>query len=372
MPVTIRNTHAATVHTDPDRFVGQVGAAQTRDGEVLVVYNEARGRAHLDFDSLALIRSRDGGRSWDAESRTVVWACTEHFGSDTPSIAELADGTLLVNFVKTAFVNQKGVLEDLGPQSELLNEMREIEGVWLTRSGDGGATWSPIYKANAAPMRWAQPKDNVIEMPDGALLMPAEGQMFDRTKYAPNIHDPLRSFVLRSDDQGLHWEYYATVAYDAAGIVAFWEPSLARRDEGLLVCMMRTMQNPRNRHDRLWIATSDTGGLSWSAPRPTKLWGYPPDLIRLRDGRLLCTYGHRREPFGIRGCISDDGVRWDPADEFTIREGGTRPARQDVWWHIGYPTTIQLDDGALLSVFHEWTQEEPYVQHIVSMRFELA
>ena len=97
-PVTIRSTHSAMVYCDPDRFVGQVGAVQTRDGEVLVVYNEARGRAHLDFDSLALIRSRDGGRSWDAESRTVIWPCTEHFGSDTPSIAELSDGALLSVF----------------------------------------------------------------------------------------------------------------------------------------------------------------------------------------------------------------------------------------------------------------------------------
>ena len=35
---------------------------------------------------------------------------------------------------------------------------------------------------------------------------------------------------------------------------------------------------------------------------------------------MLVTYGHRREPHGVRGCLSEDGVVWNPSNEFVIRE----------------------------------------------------
>jgi hypothetical protein len=42
-----------------------------------------------------------------------------------------------------------------------------------------------------------------------------------------------------------------------------------------------------------------------------------------------------------------------------------------LYWHIGYPTTIQLQDGRLLTVDHQWTDEEPFVQYVVGVLWEL-
>ena len=91
-------------------------------GDIIVVFNEARGFEHLDFDSILLIRSTDGGRTWDSRSRRTVWPCTHHYGSDTPSIAELSDGSLMVNYVQRAFVNRKGIDTDLGPQHRVVQK----------------------------------------------------------------------------------------------------------------------------------------------------------------------------------------------------------------------------------------------------------
>ena len=55
------------------------------------------------------------------------------------------------------------------------------------------------------------------------------------------------------------------------------------------------------------------GGRTWRDPEP--MWyGFPPHLLRLKDGRLLSTYGHRRKPFGNQVRIStDNGRTWgDP------------------------------------------------------------
>lgn len=367
-----RNAELITIYQDLGRYTCQVGATQLQNGDVVVVFNETRGLEHLDFDHISLIRSRDNGRTWDPATKSMIWQATDTFGSDTPSIMQLANDELIVNFVMTAHVYKKGIYEDVGPQSETrMNNMREKDGVWLMRSSDDGHTWSPPYKASVTPLRWGQPIDEVLELPNGIQLMVASGKMFSRPYDAPETR---RSFLMRSDNQGYDWEYYATVAYDASNIVAFWEPALGRTVDGTLVCAMRSVYEPRGRHQKIWMSYSKNDGESWSAPEPTNLWGYPADLTLLQDGRMLCTYGYRRDPFGVRGCISADGMHWDVANEFIIREGGEGPSTEKLggpYWHIGYPTSIQLQNGTIFSVDHVWTQEPPYVQYVVGVLWDL-
>lgn len=365
-----RNAREIVIYQDPARYCCQVGATQLANGDVVIVYNETPGHAHLDFDSIALIRSRDNGETWDPSSRVTVWPMTHTFGSDTPSVRQLSDGTLLCNFVMTAFVGRQGILTDYGPQMRLAN-MRECDGVWLTRSTDNGHTWEPAYKASISPLRWGQPIDEPVELPNGTLLMAAQGMMRARTYHEDE--EPFRCFLIRSDNRGLDWEHWSTIAYDASGIISFGEPALGRTADGTLVCMMRTMHQPRRRHQNLWLAYSRNDGESWSAPEPTNLWGYPADLTLLSDRRMLCTYGYRREPWGVYACLSDDGLHWDPANEFVVRAGGIAPMGKvpHLYWHIGYPTTIQLRNGTLLTVDHRWTQEPPYVQYVVGVLWEL-
>ena len=360
-----------TIHKDVTRYTCQVGVTQLAGGDVVVVFNKTRGMEHLDFDSVLLVRSTDNGRNWDPDTKTVVWPCTHHFGTDTPSIAQLSDGSLLVNFLMTSFIGRKGILEDYGPQSEHLRGMRELDGVWLTRSDDDGRTWEPAYKASVAPMRWGQPIDNVVELPNGGLLMAVQGQM--RARSYQTDEEPLRCFLIRSDNAGVDWEHRSTIAYDASGIISFTEPALGRTPDGVLVCMMRTEHLPRLRHQNMWVAYSHNDGESWSRPEPTNIWGYPADLSLLQDGRMLCTYGYRRAPWGVRACISDDGTGWDVTNEFVVREGGIAPpvAQNRSWYHIGYPSGIQLSNGTILCMDHQWTQEPPFVQHVVGVLYEI-
>lgn len=366
----VKNAEVVTVYKDLTRYTCQVGATQLQNGDLVVIFNEMRGLFHLDFDSIALVRSTDNGRTWDPKTKVSVWPCTHHFGSDTPSIEQLSDGTLLVNFLMTTFVEQKGILEDFGPQSERLFHTRELDGAWLTKSTDNGYSWEPAYKASTAPLRWGQPKDQVVELPNGSLLMAVQAQKIARN-YQEDV-ETSRCSLLRSDNQGLDWEHYSTIAYDPAGIISFEEPALGRTADGKVIAMLRTKHQPRDRHQKLWIAYSDNEGESWSQPKPTELWGYPADLTLLQDGRMLCTYSYRRDPWGVRACISNDGITWKEEDIIVLREGGIAPpSKIDWYWHIGYPTTVQLNDGTLFTVFHEWTQEEPHLQYVLAVRWEL-
>ena len=57
------------------------------------------------------------------------------------------------------------------------------------------------------------------------------------------------------------------------------------------------------------------------------------------------SYGHRRKPYGNQARLSDDGGKTWSAP-LTISDDG---AGGD----LGYPSTVELDDGTLVTVWYE-------------------
>ena len=85
--------------------------------------------------------------------------------------------------------------------------------------------------------------------------------------------------------------------------------------------------------------------------------------MRVDDGRILCTYGYRRKPFGVRCCISnDDGRSWDSNREIILRDDCPT-------WDCGYPFTIQLDIGSLFTVYYIVDQDG--TRHIAGTHWDL-
>jgi hypothetical protein len=63
------------------------------------------------------------------------------------------------------------------------------------------------------------------------------------------------------------------------------------------------------------------------------------------------TYGYRRPPFGNQARISSDqGRTW--SEPIIVSGDG-------VEGDLGYPSTVQLSDGSLLSVWYESMKEHP-------------
>ena len=87
------------------------------------------------------------------------------------------------------------------------------------------------------------------------------------------------------------------------------------------------------------------GGKTWSEPHNIGVWGLPSHLLRLKDGRLLMSYGHRSKPYGNQARVSaDHGKTW--SDRIIVSGDG---AGHD----LGYPSTVQIEDGSLVTVWYE-------------------
>ena len=332
-----------------------------QNGDLVTVFREAPVRPavddqpgtklahqHRDPQSrISLVRSIDDGRTWDPGSRVVIDESDGTVDLNMAVVGQAASGDLVVN-------NFRCFLDQSNEQVAALSAERFMEprpasrpfggvvfdSLYLFRSTDDGRTWSKPEPASIPSLAYRSHTgtSGIVEMPDSSYLLPLNGCCpGDVGEGRAPIPD--RAFVVRSRDGGRTWGQPSAVAHDPHGRLIFGEPSLLRLPSGKLLCMMRT-------GDYLYQAFSTDDGWVWQGLRRSPIWGFPSHLLRLRSGRILCTYGYRREPFGIRACLSDDeGETWDVSNEIVIRDDG-------VHRDLGYPSSVQLQDGRILSVYY--------------------
>jgi len=394
--VTVKDVEHVFVYKDLKHACNQTSLIALQNGELLMGYNEERYPYHADSGQSCLIKSSDGGRTWDASTKQVIWPYTDFEGNWDCAFAQVSDGTVLMHTRVCGFIAPMGIKSEgdqmLGAPPGAPERLKRQTGYALVKSNDDGATWSDPIPVNTDPVSSSAAgpyacggsgAGHIIELPDGGLLMPLHG-MLSSTGLTRIGGEPSRCFLLRSDDGGDNWEYWSTVAFDPAEIISFAEAGMTRLKDGKLVCLMRTSHKPR-RQDNMWFTHSDDDGVTWAPPKRTPLWGYPADVLQLADGRVLAVYGYRKDPWGVRGCVSNDGVTWDLENEFVVREGGvpksvrTAGARtfQETavyrqYWHIGYPTVAQLADGTVVVAYHEYSDDDRPVQYLMCTRLTLA
>jgi sialidase-1 len=396
--VSIKDVEHVVVYKDPNlaHACNQTSIVLLQNGELLLGFNEERYPVHADSGQSCFIKSTDGGKTWNPATKKVIWPYTESQGNWDCAFAQISDGTILMHTRVCNFLAPQGIKSEgdqmLGMSPPGMPErLKRQTGYALLKSRDNGATWTGPIEVNTSPIASSSLSPyacggsgagHIIELPDGGLLMPLAGTISPDSEPGTGTETD-RCFLLRSDDGGSNWEYWSTVAYDPAGIINFTEPGMTRLKDGKLVCLMRTSHKPK-RQDNMWFTWSDDDGVTWSPPKRTSLWGYPADVMQLKDGRVLAVYGYRKVPWGVRGCVSEDGLTWDVANEFVIREGGiAKPATAtDInplinslnmmqYWHIGYPTVTQLADGTVVVAYHEYSLEAQPIQYLMCTRFKL-
>jgi len=162
-----------------------------------------------------------------------------------------------------------------------------------------------------------------------------------------------RTFVARTRDGGLHWEFVAWTAPDpGTGFTIM--PSSVRLSDTDLITTVRHEASPRQGPNWIDAYVSRDNGTHWTqlsraVPSTGDHSGNPPSLVRLRDGRLVVTYGYRAEPFEVRARISSDqGKTWSP--DFVLRSGAAS-------WDVGYTRSTQRADGKIVTVYY-WAAEQ--------------
>ena len=351
--------------------------------ELFLGYNQERGLIHADSGQSCFIKSNDDGKTWDVNTNKVIWPFNEYQGNWDCAFSQISDGSILMHTRVCSFI-KSSALKVNSPQSfggttpDKSERLKRQTGYSLLKSYDLGVTWDEPIPVNTSPNSESgfaaysvggSGAGHIIELSDGGLLMPLHGSI--TKEFVAQGGEQARTFVLRSDDKGNNWEYWSTVAHDSSEILSFCEPAMAKLKNGKLICLMRCEVLPGSRFDNMWFVESADDGSSWSSPKRTNLWGYPADIIQLHDDRVLAVYGYRKAPWGVKGCLSDNGVDWDVKNEFDIRIGGVADSNFFQYWHIGYPTVTQCKNKTIVVAYHEYSKGNIPVQEMWVSRFEI-
>lgn len=340
-------------------YHGWPTVARLAGGELLVVVSAGRERHVCPFGQVHMLRSNDDGATWAGPEILANGPLDDR----DAGIMQTSRGTVLVNwFTSIAWLQALNRAEEEGEEGlrklgddgyiararkvrvSMNGKLIERElGVWMLRSPDGGKTWED--------KRWVGPgagsPHGPVELADGSLLF--VGNWHD-TPTAAASADPINTLGARvSRDDGRTWSLSGTIPERPGDVPGrYHEPHAVQLPDGRIIVHIRN----HNDMDRGYILQSEStdGGLTFSTPQNTGLIGLPAHLLLLRDGRLLTTYGYRHEPFGNRAAISEDGGRtW--SEPVVLEE---KPLGRD----IGYPSTVELSDGSLLSVWYEKLHED--------------
>ena len=216
---------------------------------------------------------------------------------------------------------------------------------WVMRSADAGRTWtkSDVFPATGSA-EWTEhiPFGDIWQAQDGTLRTSCyQGQLADPAKSSKT--KGWRSWCFRSDDDGKTWQPQAIIGptHNETDIFPLGGKSW--------LAAARTTQ--------MELFRSEDDGATWGSPQKvTERNEINGHLMRLKDGRLLLSYGVRVK--GREGVCaklsSDDGKTWTAP---------LRLARSQVS-DCGYPATVQLANGKIVTAYYSKDAPECHHYHM--------
>lgn len=216
--------------------------------------------------------------------------------------------------------------------------------VWVCRSSDGGRTWTCQKQFPPAQKGWTE------FIPFGPIVIGADGALH-ASCYAGELAEPTKSFRtkryqarhFRSDDDGKTWRPISVIG--------------DKHNETSLLHLGGKRWLAAARTDAVELFRSDDDGVTWHGPqRVTARNEINAHLLRLKDGRLLLSYGNRiKGQFGVLAKISsDEGKTWGEPIRLANSLDGD----------CGYPSSVQRADGKIVTAYYAKRAENHHRYHM--------
>lgn len=297
-------------------------AQQLHDGRLAVVLRGGAGHVGIK-GRLDIVFSADQGRTWSKPAVVNDSPADDR----NPAFGQAKDGALVVAFWRAA----KETYQDYDTNTD---SPEQPVNTWVTRSADGGKTWSAAAEIDVRDIGYGSPYGKILTLPDRSMLMNVYG--YGPRKAGAKGDKTDHSYAYRSTDHGKTWARHGTIGkgFNEAGLLAL--------PDGSILAAMRSAGDKAN----VWLTRGTDGGRTWAEPKEiTSPSAHPADLALLPDGRVLMVTGFRAGPFGVRGVVGDAAGNFDWARRFIVADDSTNP-------DTGYPSSVALKDGRVLTFYY--------------------
>ena len=297
-----------------------------KTGRLLVVYRS--NAPHISVKGeLSVSWSDNDGKTW---SSPLVVASGEN-DHRNPAMVELPNGEVLLAYCIMDGYDATGrkfmpTVKGIDPRS--------AKPLWMIRSRDHGATWSAPEEIDGT--RSLADQGEMLNV-FGKMTVVPDGNILLSVYTTPRDHHTSLERILRSNDSGHTWSLLSTLAKDVN------ETSILALPGNRVLAALRT-----NKEQELLMTHSVDGGKTWDTPvAVTASNEHPGDLIQLKNGDLLLTFGERNAPHGAAAMLShDEGKTWDPKTRMVLADDAPL-------FDCGYPSSVQLPDGRIVTVYYK-------------------
>ena len=311
-----------------------------QDGRIAVGASGFRLRHICPFGKAVMMTSLDDGETYSFPS-PVIDTCLDDRDCGIATFGK--SGVMVTSFNNTVNFQRKHALPGEAAHLDSISpkdEERDL-GATFKLSYDGGETFGPLYKSPITSPH------GPIELRDGTLLWLGRTFSCENSRME---NDAVKAYRINTENGEM--EYVGEIEnIEIEGSKALsCEPYAIELDDGTILAHIRVQCYPIHVFT-LYQSKSTDGGKTWSQPKQllTREGGAPSHILKHSSGLLIATYGFRGEPlrtppFSIKVMFSsDNGETWSKSEDIYVN---------DVSLDLGYPSTVELADGSLLTVFY--------------------
>ena len=336
-----------TVMQNPDSrhsYFAWPTAARLQDGRIAVVASGFRMEHLCPFGKLVIAYSADEGKSYTAPAVVMDTPLDDRDGGILP-FGE--SGVLVTSFNHPRapyrawaerWAKKPGVLAYVNSHLDLISDAEEEKylGATFRISRDGGVTFGEIMKSP-------------ITSPHGPTVLSDGSILWVGTVKGEENQNFIKVYRVSQTGEMAYLGEIEDITVDGE-LQHSCEPYAVELPDGRLLCHIRVQNIGKSSVAgtlfTVFQSVSEDGGRTWSTPRqilPDKS-GAPSHILCHSSGTLVAVYGRRIQPYGIMAMLSrDGGETWD-VDHSLFTDEATSD--------IGYPSTVELSDGSLLTVFY--------------------
>ena len=339
-----------TVMSNPcskHNYFGWPTVTRLQNGTIAVVASGLRVRHICPFGKALMVTSDDEGKTYSTPSIVIDTPLDDRdggilpFGESGVIVTSFNNSTNFQRSRKTATAYDIAYLDTVTAEEEEKNL-----GSTFRISHDRGKTFGPIYKSPITSPH------GPMELPDGRIMW--IGKAFNANDSTAAEAGLIRSYIINPDNGEM--EFVGEIErVELNGVIPhLCEPHSIVLDDGTILVHIRA-EGSTSDGERIFTtyqSKSFDGGKTFT--KPVRILepqgGAPAHLFKHSSGMLICTYGYRVTPFGIKAMFSkDNGETWDTGYDIYVNH---------ISDDIGYPSTIELYDGTLLTVFYSADGED--------------
>ncbi len=343
-------------------YFGWPSVARLQNGKIAVVASGFRLHHICPFGKTVIAYSEDNGETYTAPAPIIDTVLDDRDGGIVP-FGE--SGVIVTSFNNTVNFQRNianknteknayalAYLDTVTPEEE-----QKALGSTFRISFDCGVTFGEMFKSPITSPH------GPVELVDGSLLW--VGRTFSSEDKQMLGVDRIEAHKINLDGTTEYVGYIENIQ-DGDVQPLSCEPHTLLCEDGRLLTHIRVQKSGEDRMFTIFQSESFDNGRTWTKPQQLieRLGGAPPHIFRHSSGMLICTYGYREKPYGIKAMFSKNSGKTWSIDHDVYVNGG-------VSGDLGYPSTVELENGDMLTVFYAHPAEDtPAVIMQQKWRFE--